>query len=314
MSGTQQLSIGAKIREVGGHTIIYGLGSVAQSASGLILLPILTSSLTGEDFGAYSLILMASGIANAVFYFGMTSAMPRSYYDFESNEDRKSVTSTAFGILILGALLQTTIGYIYSIEISRYLLGNEIYAEAVFFGLLSGAAVFINTFLFGYLRLVKKSIASVFFSLTSLVGTVAFTIYFENIKPGDVVGPFWALFIANFIVTLIFMIVNARSAFSLKINTTEVPNLIKFGFASIIASFGGLMIDSLDRIMIQKYLGLTEAGQFSAAFRVGMLVNVLFVVPFNQIWAPMVLEHRNKENIRQLNIVATADSIPPNII
>lgn len=300
MVDTQNLSISNKLRQAGGHTIIYGLGSVAQSASGLILLPILTSSLSGDDFGAYSLILMASSIANAIFYFGMTSALPRSYFDFELDEDRKSVTTTAFGILILGALLQTSIGYIYRMEISRYLLGDEIYAEALFYGLLSGAAVFINTFLFGYLRLVKKSIASVFFSLMSLIGTVTLTIYFQNIRSEHAIAPFLALLYANMIVTFVFVIIYGRSAFNFKIIKPEIPILINLGVASIIASFGGLVIDSLDRLMIQKYFGLVEAGQFSAAIRVGMLVNVIFVVPFNQIWSPMVLEYRNKKNINHL--------------
>ncbi len=300
MSETQNLSIGAKLREAGSHTIIYGLGSIAQSSSGLILLPILTSSLSGDDFGAYSLILMASSIANAIFYFGMSSALPRSYFDFESNEDRKSVTTTAFGILLLGALVQTTIGYIYRTEISMYLLGHEIYGEAVFYGLLSGAAVFVNTFLFGYLRLVKKSMASVLFSLMSLIGTVSLTIFFQNIKSEHAVAPFMALLYANVIVTFAFMIMYGRSAFNFTIIKPEVPVLLNLGAASIIASFGGLMIDSLDRIMIQKYFGLVEAGQFSAAIRVGMLVNVIFVVPFNQIWTPMVLEYRHKKNINQL--------------
>lgn len=300
MVETHNLSISNKLREAGLHTIIYGLGSVAQSASGLILLPILTSSLSGNDFGAYSLILMASSIANGIFYFGMTSALPRSYFDFESDEDRKSVTTTAFGILILGALLQSSLGYIYRIEISRYFLGDEIYSEALFYGFISGATVFINTFLFGYLRLVKKSFASVLFSLISLIGTVFLTIYFLNNRSEHAVAPFLALLYANIIVTFVFLITYGRSAFNLKIIKLEIPVLLNLGAASIIASFGGLVIDSLDRLMIQKYFGLVEAGQFSAAIRVGMLVNVLFVVPFNQIWAPMALENRHNKNINQL--------------
>lgn len=72
MPGSQTISIGAKLKEAGRHTIIYGFGSVVQSASGLILLPILTGSLSKEDFGAYSLILMADGIASAIFIYAIT--------------------------------------------------------------------------------------------------------------------------------------------------------------------------------------------------------------------------------------------------
>lgn len=300
MAGVQNLSISGKIKEAGLHTVIYGLGSVAQSASGLILLPILTSTLSGVDFGAYSLILLASSIANAIFYFGMTSALPRSYFDCETDEDKKSVTTTAFGILLLGALLQTTLGYIYSKEITQYLLNDENYAEAVFHGMMSGSTIFINTFLFGYLRLVKKSIASVLFSLISLIVTVGLTIYLLKIIPDDVAAPFMALSSANLIVAVLFVVFYGRKAFNWKIKKTEIPNLVRFGFAIIVASFGGLIIDSVDRILIQKFIDLTEVGRFSAALRVGMLINIILVMPFNQIWTPMMIEYRKEQYIKNL--------------
>jgi len=300
MPRSQNLSINSKIKEAGRHTVIYGLGSVAQSASGLILLPILTGALSSDDFGAYSLILMASGIASAIFYFGMTSALPRSYFDCKTDEDRKSVTTTAFGILLIGALLQTIIGYTYRESIAKYLLGNEKYAEALFHGLLSAATVFINTFLFGYLRLVKKSVASVVFSLVALVATVGLTLYFQSQMPGDAAAPFVAVSAANSIVAFLFFVNYGRAAFNLKIKKTEISNLMSFGIASIVTSFGGLLIDSIDRILIHNFMGLTEVGHYSAALRVGMLINVLLIMPFNQIWSPMMLEYRHKENINKL--------------
>ena len=105
MNVKSEASVGSKIREAGRHSIVYGLGTVAQSAVGFLLLPILTGSLTKEDFGVYSLILMASAVASAVFYLGMTSALPRSYFDYESSDERRAVFTTAFLILLVGAAI-----------------------------------------------------------------------------------------------------------------------------------------------------------------------------------------------------------------
>ncbi len=55
-----KLSLGAKLTEAGCHSVFNGLGSVAQSAAGFLLLPILTSTLSKDDSGVYSLILIAS--------------------------------------------------------------------------------------------------------------------------------------------------------------------------------------------------------------------------------------------------------------
>lgn len=300
MSETQAISIGAKLKEAGRHSIIYGFGSVAQSLSGLILLPILTGALSKEDFGVYSLILMAIGIASAVFYLGMTSALPRSYFDYESIDDRRAVFTTAFIVLLAGALLQSVLGCLFGAEISNLLVGSNQYADAVCYALMGGAIGFVNTYFFGYLRLLRKSIASVLFSIISLIGTIYLSLYLLSLRPGSVVAPFEAMAYAQAIVALGFVLIYGKSAFILRITPRELPNLLHFGVASIVASFGGLLIDSLDRLMIQHFMGLADVGTFSAAMRVSMLINVILIMPFGQIWSPMMMEYRTKSNIGAL--------------
>ena len=300
MAEAQSISIGAKLKEAGRHTIIYGMGTVVQSASGLILLPILTGALTKEDFGAYSLILMASSIASAVFYFGMTSALPRSYFDYESIDDRRAVFTTAFIVLLAGALLQSGFGRLFGAEISNLLTGGSQYADAVCFALMGGAVGFVNAYFFAYLRLLRKSIASVLLSIISLVGTIGLTLHLLSLHPGNVVVPFEAMAYAQATIAIYFVFIYGRSAFILRIMRKELPNLLHFGVTSIVASFGSLLIESLDRLMIQHFMGLAEVGTFSAAMRVSMLINVILILPFTQIWSPMMLEYRTKANISEL--------------
>lgn len=300
MSESVPISISAKLKEVGRHSIIYGLGSVAQSAAGLILLPTLTGALSKEDFGVYSLILMASGIASTVFYLGMASALPRSYFDYESSDDRRAVFTTAFSIMLIGALFQILFGCCFAEEISDLLLGTPVYAHAVALALFGGVLGFINAYFFGYLRLLRKSIESVLFSLASFVGVIGLTLYLLEKSPGDLIVPFEAAVYAQAIILLMFLVSYAKYAFIFKFKVDEVSNLVHFGAASILASFGGVLIESLDRILIQHYMTLGDVGVYSAALRVSMLINVVLIMPFTQVWTPMMLEYRNKANISDL--------------
>ena len=84
---------------------IYGLGSVSQSGLQFLLLPLLTESLGNAQFGAYSLILLISSAAGTIFFFGMTSAMPRSYFDYEASQDRRAIFTLALIILLIGAVI-----------------------------------------------------------------------------------------------------------------------------------------------------------------------------------------------------------------
>ena len=296
----QSISITAKIKEIGFHSFIYGIGSVSQSAVGLFLLPILTGTLSKEEFGVYSLITMASSIASTVFYLGMETALPRSYYDYELDKDRREVFTTAFVIMFAGAIFEILLTYCYSNNISKFLIGNQEYSYAIFLAFTGGALTIINNYLFGYLRIQRKSVTSVVFSLISFCGSIILTYYFISTSLDVLTAPFKAIIISQACIALLFCLIFGKHTFSWKLNILEIPKLLNFGVAAVIASFGGILMESLDRLLIQQYMNFEDIGTYSASFRVGMLINVVFVLPFSQVWSPMVIEYKKKNNIKDL--------------
>ena len=300
MLGDQALAIGDKIKELGRHAVLYGLGSVVQSASGLILLPLLTSTLAPKDFGAYSLVLLASSIASSVFYFGMTSALPRSYFDCGSDDDRRAVFTTAFLILSLGALLQILTAIFLNEELSLMLTGTLLYADAVYYAFIGSAIGFMNYYFISYLRLLRKATASVLLSIILLVITISITYYLLLKNPGSINEPFKAILYAQLIISLLFMIAYGKSAFILRVAGNEIVKLLQFGLPIILASFGGLLLDGMDRFIIENYIGLTEVGEYSVALRIASVINVILISPFALIWTPIIMEFRSSSNLNKL--------------
>jgi O-antigen/teichoic acid export membrane protein len=293
-------SVGSKIKEAGRHSIVYGLGSVAQSAVGFVLLPILTGALTKEDYGIYSLILMASALASAIFYLGMTSALPRSYFDYQSADDRRAVFTTAFIILLGGALIQIAAGYFGGQLISKALVGRDNYSIPIAWAFLGSAIGFINQYFFSYLRILRKSTASVIFSFIGLPGGIGLTVFLLAISPGDLTAPFKAIAWSQVGITAGFIGYIGKESFTFRINKDELLRLIPFGFASVVAGFGSILLEWTDRLIIENFLTLTDVGNYSAAFRIGTLINVLLIFPFTQIWTPMMMEYRAHSNIKEL--------------
>ena len=100
-----EVTIQTKIKELLNHGLIYGLTSSLQSILGFVLLPILTVYYTPEEFGIYSIILLVSALASALFYFGASSALARFYFEENSDLYRKKITSAALFITLTGAIL-----------------------------------------------------------------------------------------------------------------------------------------------------------------------------------------------------------------
>ena len=98
---------------------------------------------------------------------------------------------------------------------------------------------------------------------------------------------------------LAFLGAYGQQVFTLKIMRREFPLLLSYGIPNVITGFAAILIDWSDRIFIERYLSLGDAGLYSAAFRLGAIINVLLIAPFGQIWAPMMMEYRNHANIQE---------------
>lgn len=296
----KESSVRDKLKEAGKHFFIYGIGSIAQSAAGLLLLPILTGALSKEDFGVYSLIIMVSTIASAIFYLGMNSALPRSYYDYSSEGDRRALFTTAFLILLAGSAAQIGLGAVGGDGISSLLFDSARYGRAIFWALLAGALTSINGLLFSYLRMLRKSVATIVYSLVSLVGSVGLTGLLLQNYPDDLRMPFVAMSITQAAIVVAFFVMDGRRAMCMRVLPAELPRLIPFGLAAIFASFGGVLLEWMDRLFIEHYMTLGDVGDYSAVYRVASLINVLVILPFTQIWSPMMIEYRKHANIKEL--------------
>ena len=85
-----------KLNEFLSHGIIYTLSSAIQASAGFILLPFYGKYLSPSDFGVFSLIQMISVFFSTIFFFGVSTALTRSYYDYQKREERQKVFNTAF--------------------------------------------------------------------------------------------------------------------------------------------------------------------------------------------------------------------------
>lgn len=292
-------NIEKKLKELFKNSFIYGLGSIAQSGLNFILIPVMTFFLTQEEFGIYSLILISGIIASSIFYLGITSALPRSYFDYDNEIKRKVIFSTGFIIISLGALTQTLIGYFLQDNLSLFLFRKVMETEAIFWCFVSGSIGIIIQYLLVFLRIIRFAISSVVINLFSLVLSLFLIIAALKFFPENkILNSFIALTISNLIILIILSCIIFFKHFVFRFNLEESKKLIVYGIASVLVAAGHMFLEWSDRFIIERYLNISEVGIYSASVRIGSLINVLMIIPFSQIWNPMMMEYRNDKNIK----------------
>ena len=91
---TSEISLYDTFKKTGKQGIIYGIGSVTQRLSAIILIPLYTTVLLSEEYGTLGLLLISGHIALTFFSLGLRSSLFRSFYDYDDDHNRKIVIST----------------------------------------------------------------------------------------------------------------------------------------------------------------------------------------------------------------------------
>jgi O-antigen/teichoic acid export membrane protein len=293
-------SLVAKIRELGGHYLIYGFGSIAQSAVGILFIPLFTAHFSTAEYGVFSLLTVTGTIVGGFFYLGVTSALPRSYFDYEDEFDRKRCFSTTFILLSFGAIAQVGLGFFAKDALSQLLFGNEEYAFLVWMALVSSAMGFVGNLFLVYLRLLRLSMPVMVTGVVVLVLNLAVVYYLVAVMEmgvgGAVIGQLGvqAALVAGFIIYL------APRALTFNILKDEIPLQLKFGIGAVFASIAGLSIQWSGQFFVNEYAGVSEVGIFSLGARLASVANILLIVPMMQIWSPMMMEYRTHKDCDEM--------------
>ena len=290
-----------RIKELFKNAFIYGFGSIAQSGLNFLLIPVMTIYLSQKEFGIYSLILMSGIIASSIFYLGITSALPRSYFDFDDQNKRNSIFSSGLFIIFIGAISQLFIGYFFQENISYFLFREIVETKSVFWCFFAGSIGVLNQYLLGFLRILRFAITSVIINISSLILSIGLIIFSLNLFPENkILVSFVALTLSNAITFIFLFSVIFSKYFIFKFDFDESRKLIAFGVASVFASIGYMFFEWSDRFIIERFLSLPDVGVYSAAVRIGSIINVLMIIPFAQIWSPMMIEYKNDDYVKDL--------------
>lgn len=238
-------------------------------------------------------------LMGTVFFFGVTSALPRSYFDYENEEDRSSVLSTALIMILVGALTQTVIGLVFSDYISIYFFKIPNYSNELRIMILSSAIGFVNTFFQSYFRLLSKSMTVVVQGLVASAVNFFTAILLFKLTNLTILVPILSYLFSQ-IVIFIYSIFISSKKLKIVFNFKEANLIARFGVPTVIVSFTMMAFEWSDRFFLNKFLTLNEVGSYSFSYKFGTLITPLLIAPFAQIWTALMMKYKDSEDIKNL--------------
>ena len=293
-------SINQKIKEIGKYGLVYSLGTFSQSLVGFLLLPMYANFLSPYDYGVFALIQFIGTVLGTFFYFGASSALPRSYFSYKNKSERIKVFNVTFTILFIGALIQIFIGFVFSEFFSVLLTGEHIFSSLISIQICSSAIAFLNTGFYMYLRLVRNSKVIILLGILNISIIVALVYFFLVLFSLGLKAPIFAIFISNFITICIFVFYFRNTISLVNTFSEEYQIQLKYGLPIAIASISQMVLEWGDRLVLNELLDISSVGIYSFAVRLAMVFNVLIITPFSMIWEPVIMDYKSDKNIRDL--------------
>ncbi|MDD3566444.1 MAG: oligosaccharide flippase family protein [Methanothrix sp.] len=270
---------------------LIGISNLMVGLSGIILIPILTKTLSIEDYGIWAQIMVTIGLIPSIVMLGLPYAMVRFLAGAKKKEDiSEGFYSIAFIVLITSAVSSILL-FLASDSIAAILFdGNIDVAKTL------SALVFVeclNSLMINYFRTFQRIRKYSTFTLIRTYLDLIVVAYFVLSGYGILGATMGLLITKSFTLFIMATLVIAEIGFRMP-KFTNIRDYLAFGLPTVPANLSSWVVTSSDRYVIGILLSTAFVGYYSPGYALGNTIQ-MFVAPLG-VMLPAVLSKYYDEN------------------
>ena len=282
------MAIRPPIKLLASNSMIYGLGNILSKLSAVFLIPIYTRYLSMGEVGIIALLEMAELFIVTIVPLGLINAVWRYFPESDKKEKVRILSSAFWGINGIGVIVFLILLSLREQIASHLQFGAD--GPMFILILLCNSFFFIGgQFILWMFQYEQKPIKYLAISLFQFLGVLILNIIFIVFLDKGIVGVLYSKFIIFFILYLIsgsFILWRAAVMPSF----TLLIKLMKYSLPLVFASFITPILTLSDRYFLNLFVSLEEIGVYSIAYKFGMLINMLLVVPLKRTLTPLIYQ------------------------
>ena len=276
------MALGAELRRLGRHSVIYGLGGLVSRILAVLLLPLYTHYLSPADYGRIETLVALTTVLSIVLRFGIQPAFFRFTFDSPDPERRRIVLRTSFWFTIGTSTAGLAALALLAEPISQALFGT---GDAWDLVLASGVALWAQMNyeqLTAVFRVEERSVAFVAASLVNIAVTVAATVLLVVVWGQGPLG----VIVGNFTGTLLVyvaLIGYRREQLGLAFDRGLLREMNRFGLPLVPSGLLLWVTSFSDRFFLVTLADAAETGLYSVGVRIASAM-VLLLTAFRMAW------------------------------
>lgn len=256
------------------NTFIYALGDIFPKLFSLITFPILTTYLLPSEYGIVNYVNTIDTFITAIGLLSLNTYYLVYYFRVGDEDEQKK---------LLGNLSLFIIGINVGLSLLLYIVGPLLFhtwgSEVEFYPYIAigVATTFCNivTVLPSALYRVQErplplTILNVIKGLLIMGLTLIAVIYYK----ADALSVLWSRFIISALFAVVFLYITCKNSI-FRFNRVQLLEGLKFSLPLVPGTIAFYLYSIFDRVLIEKYLTLTELGIYSTASTLALLLNII---------------------------------------
>jgi O-antigen/teichoic acid export membrane protein len=280
--------------------MIYLAASIITQAINLFLIPLYTKNLSVSEVGKYNIITSIQALLAIFVTLGIYSGVSRY---FNETNDKRGLKNTALVFSVGWGIPVLIIGYIASSFLATIFLSGPQDAKyinyVIWSALLDCIIVTYTSYYSMEFRALFVSGVNIFNIVLKFILTWYFLIPMQEGIEGLLKAP-----IFSGIVIIVFLIFYDRKNLKIEMQMPELKRMIRYGTGLVPGQLSVWVLTLVDRYFIKEMINLSSVGIYSMAYKIGMLINPIFIFPFTKVFTPIKFsvykEEDGAKKIREL--------------
>jgi O-antigen/teichoic acid export membrane protein len=268
------------------HSFVYGISNVAQKASGVILLPLFTYYLSVEEYGRYGLLFITTVILSQSLVLGQSSSVIRYNNLVDYKDKKKSIFFTLTTIVLIVTIIFVIISELYLNQISSWFGSSADFKLPIKVCIYIVAVVTLNNVLLGKVRADERSVLYTVSGLIKIIVQIGFTVYFLVFLKMGLVGVLLGQ-LSGEISTILVVVPSLLKEIEYKFEKSIIKDSLSFGFPLVFSAVAINLLNGSDRYIIKFLIGEKVLGLYELGYRVGGIINMMMIIPFNLSLLPI---------------------------
>lgn len=256
------------------NTLVYALGDIIPRAFSLITFPVLTSYLQPEDYGITNYIYTINSILIVLGLLSMNTYYLVFYYRLETEEERRKLLGNIFSAQVIFNVLMSVVLFILGPWLFDAWGSKVHFYPFIAIGILTNVFDLLAIMPSAHYRVIENplplTIIRILKGMLSMVLVILAVKYYE----ASALTVLSVNLLISILFGILFLIITLRYA-KLNVNIPQLKKILSFSLPLLPGALSHFLYSASDRMLIEKYLSLSDLGIYSTAFTLAFLLSIV---------------------------------------